>query len=71
MKAKLLRRNGESTFAIIFDTGDVFMETLKAFVKEKKLTAAQFTAIGVFRDLELAILSQRRRTTRTFPSMSR
>lgn len=48
MKSKLLNEADQKTYAIVMDPGDDVMENLKAFAKEKELSAAQFTAIGAF-----------------------
>jgi hypothetical protein len=53
MKSKLLDDNGEKTFALIFDTGDEVASGLLEFAKKNKVSAAHFTAIGAFRDVEL------------------
>ena len=43
----------ERTFALIFDSEDEVISTLKAFAAEKDLTASHFTAIGAFKDAML------------------
>jgi predicted DNA-binding protein with PD1-like motif len=48
MKHKLLNDNPQQTFALILETGDEALASLKAFAAEQKLTAASFTAIGAF-----------------------
>ncbi len=49
MRSKLLQdNNGQKTFALVFDSGDEVMELLTDFAREKRLTAAHFTAIGAF-----------------------
>ncbi len=49
MKSRLIHEaEGERTFALIFETGDEAMKGLVAFVKEHKVSAARFTAIGAF-----------------------
>ena len=53
MKAKLIHEQGEKTFALVFDPGDVVMEELTNFAKENDLSAARFTAIGAFSDATL------------------
>ncbi|HZC19650.1 MAG TPA: PPC domain-containing DNA-binding protein, partial [Rubrobacteraceae bacterium] len=54
MKAKLIyEEQGEKTFALVFDPGDVVMEELTNFAKENDLSAARFTAIGAFSDATL------------------
>jgi len=46
--------DGQQTFAVILETGDEVMASLKAFATEQGLTAASFTAIGAFSEAELA-----------------
>jgi uncharacterized protein len=54
MKAKLLHEDhGQRTFVLVFDSGDLVMELLKAFAARKKLSGAQFTAIGAFSEVTL------------------
>ncbi|HEY7309850.1 MAG TPA: PPC domain-containing DNA-binding protein [Gemmataceae bacterium] len=54
MKAQLIHdREGEKTFALIFDTGDEAIGGLTAFAREKRLSASHFTAIGAFQEAML------------------
>jgi uncharacterized protein len=54
MKSRLIHEHaGERTFALVFDTGDEVMASLSGFVKENRLSAARFTAIGAFYDATL------------------
>ena len=54
MKQKLLNESGgQRTFAIVLHTGDEVLTSLQAFVRDKKVFAAQFTAIGAFSDVVL------------------
>ncbi|QEH38012.1 hypothetical protein OJF2_66080 [Aquisphaera giovannonii] len=54
MKSKLIHEaQGERTFVLIFNTGDQVMPNLLSFAKERRLSAARFTAIGAFRDVTL------------------
>lgn len=48
MQSKLLSRAAKSqrTFALVFETGEEVLATLKAFAENEGLSAAQFTAIG-------------------------
>ena len=55
MKSKLIHQaDGQRTFAVVFDAGDEAMAGLKAFAREQRLSAAQFTAIGAFERATLA-----------------
>ena len=51
MRSKLL---GEGSWVLVFETGDEVSETLLAFAREHGITAADFTAIGAFREVTLA-----------------
>ena len=54
MKSKLIHeQNGESTYAVIFQTGDEAMSGLLAFSRQNNLGAGHFTAIGAFSDVTL------------------
>lgn len=49
MKSKMLSRSEHNTmYAVIFDTGDEFVEGLTEFAKERRLDASHFTAVGGF-----------------------
>lgn len=55
MQSKLLHQDdGQRTFAVILETGDEVMSTLKAFAAREGLSAAQITAIGALSDAKLA-----------------
>ena len=54
MRSKLIHeRDGQKTFALIFDTDDEVMARLTEFAKANRLGAAHLTAIGAFRDVTL------------------
>lgn len=48
MRVKQLSRNGDQTFAVIFDTGDEVMAGLQRFAHEHHLGGSHFSAIGAF-----------------------
>ena len=49
MKSKLLHETGGArTFALVLDTGDETMTSLRTFADEHNLDAADFSAIGAF-----------------------
>jgi uncharacterized protein len=48
MKYKLLNADKQKTFAVILESGDEVMESIKSFAKQQNLKASQFTAIGAF-----------------------
>lgn len=55
MQSKLLHQDdGQRTFAVVMQTGDEVMTTLKEFAVRERLSAAQITAIGALSDVVLA-----------------
>jgi predicted DNA-binding protein with PD1-like motif len=54
MRSTLLHENaGQRTFAVILETGDEAMACLHKFVEKERVSSAQITAIGAFRDAKL------------------
>ena len=53
MKYKLLNGTDNSTYALVFSSGDEVMSILKKFANEHSLKAARFTAIGAFSSADL------------------
>lgn len=54
MKSKLLeQRNGQRTFALVFDVGDEVATGLLAFAKDHRLKGSHLTAIGALQDVVL------------------
>ena len=54
MRSKLLHESdGQKTYALVFETGDEVMSTLKAFARDHRLGGSHFTAIGAFQDVTL------------------
>ncbi|MCK1304376.1 MULTISPECIES: PPC domain-containing DNA-binding protein [unclassified Bradyrhizobium] len=53
MRHKLLNDGPQRTFAVVLDSGDEAMESLKSFAAEQRLSAAQVTGIGAFSGLML------------------
>jgi predicted DNA-binding protein with PD1-like motif len=54
MRSTLLHESdGQRTYALIFETGDEVMSTLKAFAQDHRLSGSHFTAIGAFKDATL------------------
>ena len=51
MHYKLLNADKQRTFAIILDSGDEVMDSIRTFAKEENLKASQFSAIGAFSEL--------------------
>ncbi len=68
MKAmKLEGSGGAERYVLIFDKGDEMIQLLTAFAREKHLSAAQFTAIGAFRDAVLGYFDPERKDYRRIP----
>jgi uncharacterized protein len=61
MKAKLLHDNRERTYALVFDKGDTVLPELEAFAREHGITAARFTAIGAFSDVNMGYFDRERK----------
>jgi uncharacterized protein len=58
MQARLIHEAaGQRTFAVVLDSGDEAMASLRQLVNDKHLNAAQFTAIGAFSDAVLGYFS--------------
>jgi predicted DNA-binding protein with PD1-like motif len=54
MRSTLLHESdGQKMYALIFETGDEVMSTLKAFAQDHRLGGSHFTAIGAFNDATL------------------
>ena len=61
MKSKQL---AERTYALVFDKGDEVISNLTGFSRERKLTAAHFTAIGAFSNVTLGYFEPDRKDYR-------
>jgi uncharacterized protein len=48
MRSKLLNKDGERTYAVVFETGENPIAGLTRFAQQQRLKAAAFTAIGAF-----------------------
>lgn len=54
MQSRLIHEaDGQRTYAIVLDTGEEVMGSLRAFAGQERLTAAQITAIGALSDARL------------------
>ena len=68
MQARLINQSGDQrTFVVVLDTGDEVMASLKRFVIQESLDAAQFTAIGAFRSAVLGYFDWERKDYRRIP----
>lgn len=68
MRHKLIHdADGQKTFAIILDAGDEAMASLKAFARNRRLTAASFKAIGAFERAELSFFDWATKTYEPIP----
>jgi uncharacterized protein len=61
MQVKLLRDQGEKTWALIFESGEDLISTLTAFAREQGLDSSHFTAIGAFERATLGYFDRRQR----------
>ena len=66
MRSQTIADGRERTFAVVLDTGDAVMETLRDFAGREALSAASFTAIGAFSDAVLAWFDWEQREYRRF-----
>ena len=67
MKSKCIQQDTESTWAVIFDTGDEVMEGLLAFARANALSASHFSAIGAFSEVVLGYFDWQRKDYRRIP----
>src|SRR3954463_5820020 len=68
MKSKLIHeQNGQHTYALVFETGDEVLVGLKQFAEQRKLGAAQITAIGAFRDVTLGYFDWEKKEYKKIP----
>ncbi len=64
---RLHESGGQRTYAVVLQTGDEVMECLQRFATEQQIFAAQLTAIGALRDLELAYFDWESKTYQRIP----
>src|SRR5262245_45552698 len=63
MRSKLLHEDdGQRTFAVVLESGEEAMASLKAFIAREQIDAAQFSAIGAFSRAELNYFDWERKT---------
>jgi predicted DNA-binding protein with PD1-like motif len=68
MRSRLLHEaDGQKTFALVFDTGDEVMSTLKAFARENHLGGSHFTAVGAFQDATLGYFDWMKKDYKKIP----
>lgn len=53
MRWKLLASGDKATYALIFESGDEVVETMKTFANEHSLKASSFKAVGAFSEAML------------------
>jgi len=62
MRSKLIHEAAQQrTFAVVFDKGDEVLESLLAFAKEHRLSAADFTGLGALSDAVLGYFDWQRK----------
>lgn len=68
MQCKLLSQiNGQKTFAVILETGEEVLGSLKQVAAHEHVNAAQFSAIGALSDAELAYFDWEAKHYRRIP----
>ena len=54
MQAKVMREDGAMVYLLVFDEGEEVIETLTAFAEDRSIAGAHFSALGAFREAQLA-----------------
>ena len=54
MQAKVMRDDGAMVYLLVFDEGEEVIEMLTAFAEDRSIAGAHFSALGAFREAELA-----------------
>lgn len=67
MKSKLLAHGGDTTFAVVFDTGDEVVSSLLRFAKKNNLGTSHFSAIGGFQDVVLGYFELDKKNYKRIP----
>jgi uncharacterized protein len=67
MKSKLIHDEVQTTFALVFEKGDEFVEEMSLFAKRQNLAASHFTAIGAFRDAVLGFFDREKKDYKKIP----
>ena len=67
MKSKCLKRSAETTWALVFDTGDEVMKSLQQFARDQHLSASHFTAIGAFSSVTLGYFNIEKKHYKRIP----
>ena len=68
MTWKLLHEEGgQKTFILVFATGDKVVSELEAFARDRRLSAAHFTAIGAFSEATLGYFAWARKDYERIP----
>jgi predicted DNA-binding protein with PD1-like motif len=67
VQSKLMHDAPQRTFAVVLDTGEEVVETLLAFAKEQRLTAAEFTGLGALSDAVLGYFDWRKKDYTRIP----
>lgn len=67
MNVKVLTQGAETTYAVVFETGDEVMAGLTAFARERRLDAGRLTAIGGFSAATLGFFDVERKEFRKIP----
>jgi predicted DNA-binding protein with PD1-like motif len=67
MKSKLIHDEVQTTFALVFEKGDEFVEEMSLFAKQQNLAASHFTAIGAFRDAVLGFFDREKKDYKKIP----
>ncbi len=67
MKTELLNKQGEKTYAVIFDKGDEVIAELQAFADEHDVATYEIVGIGAFSDVTLGYFDRDRKDYKKIP----
>jgi predicted DNA-binding protein with PD1-like motif len=67
VQSKLIHDAPQRTFALVLDKGEEVVETLLAFAKEQRLTAAELTGLGALSDVVLGYFDWRKKDYTRIP----
>jgi predicted DNA-binding protein with PD1-like motif len=67
MKSQLIHDQVQTTFALVFEKEDEFVEEMSRFAKQQNLAASHFTAIGAFREAVLGFFDREKKHYKKIP----
>ena len=67
MKSRIINDSVQKTWAVVLDAGEDAAEVLLHFARDQKLSAAQFTGIGAFSEVELGFFEIENKNYKKIP----